>query len=66
MSRTVSLSFFVNLPRLNDITSVMKSDVLMFVILFSIQRHMQLTARGSRQEASCTVSQYLNYAKEDL
>jgi len=40
----------------------MKSDVLMFVILFSIQRHMQLTAKVARQEASCTVSQYLNYA----
>jgi hypothetical protein len=25
---------------LNDITSVMKSDMLMFVILFSIQKHM--------------------------
>jgi len=40
----------------------MKSDMLMFVILLSRQRHMQLSARVSRQEASSTVSRYWIYA----
>jgi len=62
MSGTVSLSCFVNRAWLNDITSVMKSDVLMFVILLSRQRHTQFSAKVSKQEASSTVSRYLIYA----
>ena len=49
---------FCELSGLNNITSVMKGCLLMFIVLLSIQGNMQISARVPRQEASSTVSGY--------